>query len=98
MTTLAFRNADVLIDGRLDRVDIVVDDGRIVVISDARRYTPQVGRADTVDCAGLVIAPGYIDLQCNGAVGVDLTTEPDRAGRGRRRAPTRSVSRPSFRP
>ncbi|MGB9347889.1 MAG: N-acetylglucosamine-6-phosphate deacetylase [Ilumatobacteraceae bacterium] len=76
MTTLAFRNADALIDGRLDRVDIVVDGGWIVEVGDA----PVTGRVDTVDCAGLVIAPGYIDLQCNGAVGVDLTTEPDRVG------------------
>ena len=31
-----------------------------------------------LDASGLVVAPGFVDLQCNGAVGVDLTSEPER--------------------
>jgi hypothetical protein len=30
------------------------------------------------DAAGLLVAPGFVDLQCNGAVGIDLTAEPER--------------------
>lgn len=37
--------------------------------------------ADTwLDATGLLVAPGFVDLQCNGAVGVDLTSEPERLG------------------
>ena len=31
-----------------------------------------------IDGAGLLAAPGFIDLQCNGAVGIDLASEPER--------------------
>ncbi|HEX6420918.1 MAG TPA: N-acetylglucosamine-6-phosphate deacetylase [Acidimicrobiales bacterium] len=33
-----------------------------------------------IDARGLVVAPGFIDLQCNGAAGVDVTGEPERLG------------------
>ena len=33
-----------------------------------------------LEATDLLVAPGFIDLQCNGAVGVDLTSEPDRLG------------------
>lgn len=36
-----------------------------------------VGRV-TLDATGLVVAPGFVDLQINGAAGVDLSTEPER--------------------
>jgi N-acetylglucosamine-6-phosphate deacetylase len=31
-----------------------------------------------LDAAGLLVVPGLVDLQCNGAVGVDISTEPER--------------------
>jgi N-acetylglucosamine-6-phosphate deacetylase len=30
------------------------------------------------DASGLLVAPGFIDLQCNGAHGIDLSSEPER--------------------
>lgn len=71
-----FRRGEVLLDGELVRADLVVDGELIVeVVVDP----PDDGLDDSdVDCDGLVIAPGFIDLQCNGAGGVDITTEPDR--------------------
>jgi N-acetylglucosamine-6-phosphate deacetylase len=31
-----------------------------------------------LDATGLVVVPGFVDLQCNGAAGVDITAEPER--------------------
>jgi N-acetylglucosamine-6-phosphate deacetylase len=35
-------------------------------------------RVTRLDATGLLVAPGFIDLQINGAAGVDLSTEPER--------------------
>ncbi len=71
-----FRGGQVLVDGELVRADLVVDGD---LIADVAIDPPpgELGAGD-VDCDGLVIAPGFIDLQCNGAGGVDITGEPDR--------------------
>ena len=34
--------------------------------------------AATIDATGLLVAPGLVDLQCNGAGGIDLSAEPGR--------------------
>ena len=34
--------------------------------------------APTLDVSGLLVAPGFIDLQINGALGIDLADEPER--------------------
>ncbi|HUS44290.1 MAG TPA: N-acetylglucosamine-6-phosphate deacetylase [Ilumatobacteraceae bacterium] len=75
-TRRCYRGGQVLVDGELVRADLVVDGGLIAeVVIDP----PNDGLAEgDIDCGGLVIAPGLIDLQCNGAGGVDITTEPDR--------------------
>ena len=71
-----YRGGEALIDGELVRADLVVDGGLITGV-EIDPVPGGLGDGD-VDCEGLVIAPGFIDLQCNGAGGVDITTEPDR--------------------
>ena len=39
---------------------------------------PPARPAATIDAAGLLVAPGLVDLQCNGAGGIDLSAEPGR--------------------
>jgi N-acetylglucosamine-6-phosphate deacetylase len=39
---------------------------------------PSPFSARRLDAAGLLVVPGFVDLQCNGAVGVDITADPER--------------------
>jgi N-acetylglucosamine-6-phosphate deacetylase len=52
--------------------DVMVVDGRVVDGS-----TP-ASDAPVLDATGLVVAPGLVDLQVNGACGVDVTAHPER--------------------
>ncbi len=72
MSSQLFTGADLLIEGEFRRADLVAIDGVIAAVGSP--FEP--GPAERIDCAGLVIAPGFIDLQCNGAFGIDFTTEP----------------------
>ncbi len=81
MNRRRFLGGQVLIDGGLVRADLVVDGDTIAGITTGITTDPGVvgspGSGD-VDCSDLVIAPGFIDLQCNGAGGIDITGEPHR--------------------
>jgi N-acetylglucosamine-6-phosphate deacetylase len=77
MRSTWFCDGQALIDGRLVRADIAVAGGVVVDVATGAAAT--AGTA-VVDCTGLIVAPGFIDLQCNGANGVDITNEPDRVG------------------
>ncbi len=44
----------------------------------AARGDPSPATWPRLDAAGLVVVPGFVDLQCNGAAGVDISTEPER--------------------
>jgi N-acetylglucosamine-6-phosphate deacetylase len=57
-------------------VEVIVNDTRIVAVE-----RPNAERGgQVVDATGCSVLPGFVDLQVNGAVGVDLTTEPQRIG------------------
>lgn len=70
MGELVVRGASVLRDGGWTTGDLSARDGVIV---------DSVGAgAAVIDGDGLRAVPGFIDLQCNGAVGIDLASEPER--------------------
>jgi N-acetylglucosamine-6-phosphate deacetylase len=39
---------------------------------------PSLIAGQRLEAAGLLVVPGFLDLQCNGAAGVDITAEPER--------------------
>jgi N-acetylglucosamine-6-phosphate deacetylase len=39
---------------------------------------PVLDDVPVLDATELLVVPGFVDLQCNGAVGIDLTPEPER--------------------
>lgn len=86
---LVVRGGHVLVDGGWRRADVTVRDGVVAAIEPSTPASagspPGDGGADeagvgvgVVDATGMVVAPGFVDLQLNGAGGVDLTATPER--------------------
>jgi N-acetylglucosamine-6-phosphate deacetylase len=63
--------------GVIEHGVVRVERGRIAAAGTDGRATDG---APVVDATGCWVTPGFIDLQLNGGHGIDLTTEPDRAG------------------
>jgi N-acetylglucosamine-6-phosphate deacetylase len=80
------RNEDGTVGAGAERsvVDAPAQDDAVKVVGDtppAAGGAPDRARPEgwnRLDATNLLVAPGFLDLQCNGAVGVDLTTEPER--------------------
>lgn len=56
-------------------VEIAIAGGRVVECA-----SEDLADAPVLDASGLVVAPGFLDLQVNGAGGIDVTAEPERLG------------------
>lgn len=66
-----FINCKIFRDGKFIDDDLWVHNGIIV---DPRIYFYRGSPDKTIDCKGLKIVPGLIDVQINGAFGIDFTT------------------------
>lgn len=62
-------------DERIEHAAVLVEHGRIVQV-EQRDDTSLPAGADAIDGSGLLLAPGLIDLQLNGAFGDDFTANP----------------------
>ena len=63
--------------------DVALDGERIVTGHTTTRV---------LDATGLLVAPGFVDVQCNGAFGVDLAAEPERVDEVAARLPEVGVT------
>jgi N-acetylglucosamine-6-phosphate deacetylase len=73
MGELVLEGGRVLADSGWEQRDLVCRDGRLVAGAQAERAD-----ASVVDARDLFVAPGLVDLQCNGALGLDVTSAPER--------------------
>jgi N-acetylglucosamine-6-phosphate deacetylase len=60
----------------LEAADVIVSNGVITSIGPPQGRPGATG--EVLDAKGLLIAPGFVDLQCNGGYGIDLAMEPER--------------------
>lgn len=71
------KNDGVTVVIRDGTVEVVASDGVIVSVGGVAA-SESVSNAAVLDASGCHVLAGFIDLQMNGAVGVDLTSEPHR--------------------
>ena len=73
----------------VERADVLLVGGRVHAVGVG---LPEPDGARTVDAGGLLVAPGLVDAQVNGAAGVDLTRDPGRVGTVARALPRYGVT------
>jgi len=72
---LAIHHATILTpDATIADGTIIIANGRIQAVGGPE--LPILPAAETRDAAGLLLAPGFIDLQVNGGFGLDFTADP----------------------
>lgn len=92
MAALALlRGAQVLLpEGRIERADVLVRDGKI---AEVRSELPVTDGVEVVDLTGLLIAPGFIDVHVHGGGGFSLLSgNEDDVARYAQWAPSRGVT------
>ncbi len=62
---ILFKNAKVILENSIEELMLLVDGGKIVKI--AKETAP--GEAEIIDCGGLYLSPGFIDLHVHGGGG-----------------------------
>jgi N-acetylglucosamine-6-phosphate deacetylase len=74
--TMLIKNATLLTPTGEQHGDCLIKDGKIVGLG----LGISAENSPTLDASDLYLAPGFIDLQCNGGFGLDFTADPTTIG------------------
>lgn len=74
-----FTNGLILKNHELKKGELWVENGKII--------EPKEKASQEIDLKGLIAAPGYIDIQINGAFGIDFSTAPFRIAEAAKQLP-----------
>lgn len=70
---LCFTNASLVLSQRILKDGyLVVDNGKIVAFGQGPFQCPQTSSSTVVDCHGLYLSPGFVDIHTHGAGGADF--------------------------
>jgi len=75
---IKFTNCKLTIDGTLKDQDLWIDSAKGVIVNAQKVFYDEQRPADQIiNLGGKVIAPGFIDVQINGAMGMDFSVFQD---------------------
>lgn len=75
---IKFTNCRLALNGELVPRDLWIDSVRGVIVDPQKCFYDDLAMADRiVDLGGKILAPGYIDIQINGAMGMDFSVSAD---------------------
>lgn len=69
MDDLLIENGEVLVNGRFEKINIVVENGKIASLA---RIRSDCKACITLNASGKKIVPGFIDIHTHGGNGVDV--------------------------
>lgn len=62
-----FKNAEVILENKTERLSVLIDGGKIIKIADC---IPEASDMQVIDCTGKYLSAGFIDLHVHGGGGI----------------------------